>query len=195
MKVNTVFLAGCSIAILSGCGGGGSGGATFESISTQGQSLLATYGTAPVTDVANMPSSGTATYSGTAAYSLDYSTAAGIAQNATSVSDVSLVADFASSTMSGSATNFKAYDPNISLDGKINVNGVITGNEFLAGVTGTVTETGYGLKIPVGYSGTVAGEFVGNNADAIRGLGTATADLGIYGSDLTVNVLWGAERE
>jgi hypothetical protein len=195
MKLAHIILLGSSVTLLTACGGGGGSGASFESISSKGLSLLATYGTAPVTDVANMPSSGTANYTGTAAYSTVYSTAAGIAQNATSVSDVSLVADFANSTMSGSSQNFKSYDPNISMSGRINVNGNITGNEFSAAVNGTVTESGYGLTIPVNYSGAVGGVFVGTNADAVRGLGSATGDLGIYGSDVNVNVLWGAERQ
>ena len=194
MKFRNIVLIGSSISILSACGGGG-GGASFDSISTRGLTLLATYGTAPVTDVANMPTSGTAVYSGTAAYSTDYNTAAGIATNATSVSEVSLVAYFANSTMSGSSQNFKAFDPNVSMSGRINVNGSITGNEFIAAVNGTVTESGYGLTIPVNYSGAVEGVFVGTNADAVRGLGNATGDLGIYGNDVSVNVLWGAERQ
>ena len=141
-----------------------------------------------------MPTSGTATYQGAAAYSSTYSTAAGLAAYATTVSDVELLADFANSTISGTADNFKTSVAGVSLSGGMNVNGSITNNTFSAAVAGTVTESGANLTVPVAYSGSVNGEFVGANAEGLRGLGSATGDAGIYGSQ-NVYVLFGAERQ
>lgn len=196
MKIDMPIVAVACVTLLSACGGASTGGSSFEALSSRGQALLSQYGTAPVTNVANMPTTDNATYRGVAAYSSDYSSPIDIAQYATTVSDVELTANFANSTITGHVDNFQQrVDPNISMSGRVDVvNGTISGNTFNAGLSGTVTESGYGLTIPVNYTGSVNGEFVGSGAESVRGTGTAVGDAGIYGQQ-TVYTLWGAVRD
>lgn len=196
MNTNMPLVAVACVTLLSACGGSSTGVSSFEALSSRGQALLSQYGSAPVTDVANMPTTGTATYRGVAAYSSDYSSPVNIAQYATTVSDIELTANFANSTISGRADNFQQrVDPNISMSGQVDVvNGTISGNTFSAALSGTINESGYGLTVPVNYSGSVNGEFVGSGAEAVRGTGTAVGDAGVYGQQ-TVYTVWGAVRD
>jgi hypothetical protein len=195
MKLPGICVGLCLVASLSACGGSGtSGGPSFSSLSSTGQSILSQYGSAPATDVANMPTSGTATYSGVAAYSTDSGDPAYLALYAQTLSQLELNADFGTSTISGRAYNFKTIRPGASIDGQINVNGTISGNTFNADVSGSTRESVDAIQnYQVNYTGNVQGEFVGSGADAVRGTGSAIGDAGILGS-ATVYTLWGAQR-
>lgn len=201
------FLLGCSF-VLTACGGSSTGSSSFETIASEGQALIAQYGAAPTTDVANMPTTGTATYEGAAAYSTQYSSAVAISQNATTVSDVTLTADFANSTVTGTADNFHTVStPNVTLSGSLSLNGNITGNTFNTNLNGTVTETITGLtgaqaslngtQLPVSYTGSTSGEFVGSSAEAFRATGTGTGTATYLGENLsqTVYAVFGGTQD
>jgi hypothetical protein len=195
MKIPTMCVSLGILASLSACGGSGtSGGPSFSSLSSTGQSILSQYGSAPTTDVANMPQSGTATYRGVAAYSGDSSDPAYLAAHAQTLSQLELNADFGTSSISGRAYNFKTIRPGASVNGQIDINGTITGNTINATLTGSTQESFESIQdYTVNYSGNVQGEFVGSGAEAIRGTGSAIGDAGILGS-ATIYTLWGAER-
>lgn len=192
MKI-VLFLG--SALFLSACGGSGtSGGPSFNTLSSSGNRLIDQYGTAAETDVANMPTSGSATYKGVAAYSSDYSDAASILEYAGTLSELELTADFANSSISGRSYNFKNLDATTTVEGQINVSGAITGNTFNATVSGNTEESYLNQSANVSYDGTASGEFVGTDAEAIRGTGSVTGDAGIYGT-YPVWFVWGVERQ
>lgn len=197
LKIVTTIVG--SSSLLAACGGSSTGSNSFETIASEGRSLVAQYGAAEATDPANMPTTGTATYNGAAAYSSDYSSAVNIAQYAETVSDVTLTADFANSTVTGTADNFHTVaTPNVTLNGSLSLNGTITGNTFSTDLSGTVTETITGLtgaeaayngtQVPVTYTGSTNGEFVGSSAEAFRATGTGNGTATFLGENLSQNV-------
>ena len=88
------------LLVLAACGGGSTGGSSFEQLSTKGLNLVSEYGSAPVTQVSSMPT-GTATYRGVAAFSSETSNPNQIIQTARTVSEIEITADFSDSTLSG----------------------------------------------------------------------------------------------
>lgn len=194
MRFKAISISLCLVSSISACGGSStSGGPSFETLSTSGSALLEQYGNAAPTGVDNMPITGTATYRGVAAYSSDSSDPVYIAQYADTLSELELNANFGTSTISGRAYNFKTNVPGVSIDGQVNVNGTISGNTFDADLSGSTVESNEAITANLNYTGTAQGEFVGTDAQAVRGTGTATGDAGILGS-YTVYMLWGAER-
>ena len=201
MNKKLVLAAPC-LALLVACGGSGdgsaanptvsapvggnsdSGGSNFENLGVQGANLIADYGSAPATSVSSLPT-GSHTYTGVAGFnfgnvSLDY-----IAANAEALGTVTLEANFQNDSISGTLTNFVDYT-NTRGAGQVDLrNGVISGNEFTADITGTATYNGTPLVIQGGLDGA----FVGNNADAI----IARAD-GTWGGD-RFSGLVGAEKQ
>jgi hypothetical protein len=175
-----------AILALSACGGGGGGGggSDFATRGVQAANLLADYGNAPLTQVANMPT-GTFNYKGVAGInfgnvSIDY-----IASNAEILADANLQANFDDNTISGSFTNFIDYT-NTRGAGQVDLrNGTITGNEFTANATGSVTTNGNPLVV----QGVLNGGFLGASADALTGRFDGT-----YGGN-TVSGLVGAEKQ
>lgn len=176
-----------AILALSACGGGGGGGGgttDFAQRGLQAANLLADYGDAPVTQAANMPT-GTFNYTGVAGFVDGNQSNSFIAQNAGTLADVNLQANFDNSTISGNFTNFITED-NVRGTGSIDLrNGTITGNTFAANATGAVNYNGTDLVA----QGVVNGGFVGDSADAI--IGRVDGSLG--GS--TVSGLIGAEQQ
>lgn len=192
---NLRIMMGCgAMLFVSACGGSEtSGGPSFSTMSATGNQLLAQYGSAPATDVNDMPQAGSATYKGVAAYSSEFSDPADIAQYADTLSELELNANFATAEMTGRAYNFKNVDPTYTIDGQVNVNGTITGNTFDAAVSGTTQESVPGASATVTYDGSVQGEFVGSGAEAVRGDGFATASSPGF-EDVPIWILWGAAR-
>lgn len=198
---------GCSF-LLTACGGSSTGSSSFETIVSEGRAILDQYGAAAATDPANMPTTGTATYNGAAAYSSDYSSAADIVQYAETVSDVTLTADFANSTVTGTADNFHTVStPNVTLSGSLSLNGTISGNSFSTDLNGTVTETLTGLtgaqaayngtQVPFTYTGSTSGVFVGSAAEAFLAVGTGTGTATFLGENIseTVNAAFGGVQD
>ena len=199
MKKSAFFFLGM-VGALSACGGsstsssGSLTNASFETLAQSGRSLIAEYGSASPTDVANMPTSGAATYRGVAAYSASFSNPVDIVAYAETVSALEVTADFASSTVSGQATNFQYFDPSVDLNGQINLNGTITGNRFNASLSGSITESAGGITATGNYTGSASGDFVGASAEGLRGTGVATGDYGLFGTE-SVYTVFGAERQ
>lgn len=177
-----------AIFALSACGGGSGGVMTantdFADRGVQAANLLADYGNEPLTQIANMPQ-GTFNYSGVAGFSFGNVSNQYIATNAEGLADVNLQANFTNNTITGSLTNFVDYE-NTRGAGQVDLrNGTITGNEFTANATGSVTYLG----TPLVAQGTINGGFVGNNADALIGRFDGT-----WGGS-TVSGLIGAEKQ
>lgn len=144
----------------------------------------------PVTPTANMPTSGSATYTGFMVG--DIQPASGPSDAI--IGDTSLTASFAGGgSVSGTVSNV-ASSTNGALTGNLAISGgSIVGNLALGtSISGTLT--GYGAE-SVTISGNLAGGFVGDNADGIllgTGLGSAatatfssspagTANLSVFG--------------
>jgi hypothetical protein len=156
--------------------------ASFSELSTLASKLFDEQDPLPVTPVANMPVSGTATYSGAAAYKSsadvddtlnypDYQRA--ILDNPAWVSDVKLTANFASDTVAGKFSNFQSAVSG-PLGGEINFDNAgirRDGSGDYADFEGPVS----GIVDSVGVVGSVFGEFVGDSAEYI--LGRIDADL------------------
>mgnify|MGYP002714179261 CR=1 FL=1 len=174
------------LALLAACSSGGSNGggsASFNDMARDANALLAKYDDAEPTPILNMPENGSATYRGVAAYSdvadMDY-----IAENAEIMSDVELNASFASGSLTGELSNFRAFN-NDRIAGTVKVqNGSIDGNEIYGDLAGDLSYQGERASV----DGVIAGMFVGRDAQAIAG--AIGADVGgeeIYG-------MFGAER-
>ena len=151
------------LALLAACGGGGTS-ANFATKGVQAANLVADYGSAPLTSIANMPS-GTYNYTGVGGFVFGNRTNEYIATQALALGDVNLQANFTTNTISGSLTNFVDYN-NIPGAGQVNLrNGVINGNVFSADATGSVTANG----IPLVVQADLVGGFYGNSANAVLG--------------------------
>jgi len=151
------------LSLLAACGGGGTS-ANFATKGVQAANLVADYGSAPLTSIANMPS-GTYNYTGVGGFVFGNRTNEYIATQALALGDVNLQANFTTNTISGSLTNFVDYN-NIPGAGQVNLrNGVINGNVFSADATGSVTENG----IPLVVQADLVGGFYGNSANAVLG--------------------------
>jgi hypothetical protein len=126
-----------------------------------------------------MPTSGSATFSGVAAYG-DTPDVDAILADPTSLSQVEFNADFEDGNLTGRAYNFQSEDVDIS--GQLNIsNGSIVDNTFEADFAGTLNEDGFN----VAYDGVVGGGFL-NSGDTPAGAmlgygeGTATSVFGTY---------------
>ena len=170
------------LALLAACGGGGTS-ANFATKGVQAANLVADYGSAPLTNIANMPS-GTYNYTGVGGFVFGNRTNEYIATQALALGDVKLQANFTTNRISGSLTNFVDYN-NIPGAGQVNLrNGVINGNVFSADATGSVTANG----IPLVVQADLVGGFYGNSANAVLGRMDGT-----WGGD-TVSGLIGATK-
>ncbi|WP_413719555.1 transferrin-binding protein-like solute binding protein [Silicimonas sp. MF1-12-2] len=138
---------------------------------------------------ATMPASGIVTYQGVGAASPSGSTPSEIIATATSVYQVTAQVDFANSTMTGQAYNFQSTTPGYDISGSLGATGTVSGSSFSGTYSGSMTEQG----IPVTYSGTIAGDFVGGDAAAMIGTGSGTATAQGIGT-IGFNSYWGAAR-
>jgi hypothetical protein len=150
--------------------------ASFSELSTLASTLFEQQDPLSLTPVASIPLSGTATYSGAAAYkstddvddSLEYPDyQRAILDNPAWVSEVKLTADFASDKVAGKFSNFQSAVSG-PLDGAINFDnaGILRDSagdfaQFDGRVSGSVDS--------VGVVGSVFGEFVGDSAEYILG--------------------------
>ena len=148
--------------------------ASFDQVANQSRSLFDEQVDLDYTPAANVPVSGTATYSGAAAYKTesnippdlnypDYENA--ILTNPEFVSEMKLTADFGSSSISGVFNNFHSAAAG-PLDGGLRIiNGKIDGNGFSGDISGNVALPG-----AVGRAtGTTDGNFVGDGAEYVLG--------------------------
>ncbi len=161
------------LAMLAGCGGGGtSGGASY-------QSLLATYADlqartpATATDPAALPTSGGAQFAGVARYNLDNS-------SSTLASEVTLDAIFgAGQTMTGTLTNFYLKidnGPVVPMTGTLVLTPAGPGfpagsNTFAVKPQGTIGTAGFSMTFDEaqGLPGNLIGEFRGPDGQFVTG--------------------------
>jgi hypothetical protein len=150
--------------------------ASFSELSTLASKLFDEQDPLPVTPVANMPVSGTATYSGAAAYkssadvddTLDYPDyQRAILDNPTWVSDVKMTANFASDTVAGKFSNFQSAVSG-PLNGEINFGYIDILTDSSSGFS-DFEGTALGRVDSVAVVGSVFGEFVGDSAEFILG--------------------------
>jgi hypothetical protein len=172
--------------VLSACGGGG--GSTlnpeFVNLRNQGFALVQQYGASGqnLTATANMPDSGTATYSGVAAYRQNTTVPSEIFQNPLTVSEISLTAIFGGTpTISGSLSNFQSSDPSVSFTGSLDLDGTISNNGFTVSINASsneITQIQNGSSSTGTYTGILNGTFAGTNAEVVFGSGQMSGDFG-----------------
>ena len=149
--------------------------ASFDQVANKAKSLFDQQVDLDYTPAANVPVSGSATYSGAAAYKADSSIPPdldypdyenAILTNPEFVSEVKLTANFGSSSINGVFSNFHSAAAG-PLDGGLRItNGTINGNGSFSGdVSGNVGVPG-ALRPAIG---TTSGDFVGDGAEYVLG--------------------------
>jgi hypothetical protein len=181
-----------SLISLSACGSGGSVEnipVTFASLSSEGLAITNRLFELDITPIANMPISGSSSFSGVGAYSASETDLERVIMNPDTVSKVDFNANFARSTLTGKAHDFRSADGG-EVSGVLNItNGNITDNVFDADISGTLNNRG----VPVDYSGDVIGAFGGNNAGFLAGNGSATGTSAGY-QPQTITAVFAAEK-
>ncbi len=168
-----IILSPVAFAVVSACGGSSDNSdaslASFEDLRDQTDTLYTELETADITDYADLPTSGSATYEG----SLLLAIATDEVDGALGV--LEMTADFADSTISGNASNF--FNPDQErVAGSVNfTNGEILedsgGAFFTTDVSGSVTIAGGSMEI----DGESFGYFAGNDGELLTGLVTGSA--------------------
>ena len=148
--------------------------ASFDQVANQAKSLFDAQVDLDYTPVANVPVSGTATYSGAAAYKADSSIPPdldypdyqnAILTNPEFVSEMKLTANFESSSIGGVFSNFHSAAAG-PLDGGLRIsNGTIDGNGFSGDISGNVGVPG-AVRPAIGIT---YGGFVGDGAEYVFG--------------------------
>jgi hypothetical protein len=148
-----------SSILLAACVSGGKD-ASYDEMYSRGKSLVSKFESEDPTPVGAMPTTGTATYSGVAGFGAETS------EQVEVMSQASLAANFATSSISGNLTNFRDYENN-SIPGSVAIqNTSINGNQFTAPMNGSLTVNG----APSAVNGTMVGAFGGANANSIAGI-------------------------
>jgi len=186
MKIKATLSSIAILSLMSACSSSSGGNQSFDQLATKGQNIIEEYGNADVTPESAMPTAGTATYNGVAAFS-DVPSESYIAENAEAVAALRLEANFGDSTIGGKMDNFVDYN-NVHAPGSVQItNGTISGNTFNANLDGDITIEGEAVSV----SGDMGGGFLGADANAVAGairadlssgLGTATL-YGIFGAE------------
>jgi hypothetical protein len=183
MRITGLCLALAGSIGLAACGGGsndddggGLNGGTlnaFDILRSEFDALEGEYGALQPTNPADMPRIGSALYAGNAVYSdvdgvddvdIDF---AEIIANPSSASRVEITADFFNSELGGRLFDFRSSNPNVSMDGELQiVNGLIGGSLIGGEIDGSLTING----LPADHSGgTLFGSFIGPDAEAVGG--------------------------
>jgi hypothetical protein len=175
MKMMTRLVLGTALlGSLSACGEGGKlpgGPSEFEVLDAMNGELHDAYARAQITAEADMPSAGTANYTGAAFFVDGSATDVNIddRSNTTMVSRVSIDVDFAGEgSIDGEFTDFATDDPEVeNLEGRLAMsNAILRGNMFDANLDGSLTSS-QGTRT---VDGVLAGAFVGERAGAVSGL-------------------------
>lgn len=167
------FLSFLAIATLSACGGSSTGSASFETSEqafedrlVDAKALFDKYDDASAT--IDMPPSGTASYTGFAAFAEieDFEE-----EDVFAIADVSMTANFTATggSISGSMTNFLAVPEDDgaveSIGGSLAIaNANFTGSDFQANFSGTLIDPEGEITV----TGTMDGQFVGSAGAAIQ---------------------------
>ncbi|WP_139615542.1 HupA family protein [Paracoccus liaowanqingii] len=160
------FACGIAVSMLGACGGGGGGGfalpgggggtpGSYNALAVRGAPILQELKNIEYTTNAQMPTDGTATYRGVAAYG-----------DGNVLSSAQLQANFDNSTMTGRLHNFHAED-GTGVSGDIAIrNGEIRDTGYSAELAGNITTESERAIV----SGTVNGDFSGRNAQIVDGV-------------------------
>ncbi len=209
-KVKLALITPLIAGTLSACGGG-TDVASYDELNARSETLISrleqtgeynaeTQEFENFTQTEELPTAGTASYSGTSGMWVGDNMAQAEANANTNetpdiLSELNLQADFAASEISGSMTNFQAADPTIGISGAVNIeNGVfvsdVQGAGMRADLTGELKTTGGGPDATYAVNGETEGLFVGDNAEGIAG--ALSADLTSDVETGAVVGVWGA---
>jgi len=127
------------------------------------------------TPVANMPTTGSATYNGFSTGSIQ----TGVGTTDVLYSDASMTANFGTRNVSGNLTNFQSANA-VAMSGSVTISGgTISGNTFTGGTVGGAG-LGYGAGT-LSVTGTVSGAFMGNSAQGLLSTLDGTSTLSTNG--------------
>ena len=171
-RVSASLLASAAALVLAGCAPSPCDVSLANDQVTAANQVLKCIGTLDPTPVANMRTSGTATYSGFATGDIDVSAS----PPETVLADVSLLAVFSGGggTISGDLSNFTAASGAV-MSGSLSLSGgAITGTSITATVAGVLDYAGDTIDI----NAALIGAFFGSAAQAISGGITGTAEMG-----------------
>jgi len=186
MKIMNFSALAIAALAVSACSSSNSGGSrSFDQLAEEGQALITKYENEDVTPTSNVPTAGNATYNGVAAFG---TTQSFDVQNAEALAAVSLEADFAANSISGTIDNFVDFDGERAPGSVAVTNGTIAGNAIEADLSGDLTIEGTSIAV----GGDLAGNFVGANAEAI--IGDIEADLTGPGGSETIFGVFGVEQ-
>jgi hypothetical protein len=170
---------------LSACGGS-SPKLGFVELEDRGDALAERFENMEITPLSDMPTTGSATYSGVAGYAPgDINTMTDeevAALESELVSEMSLTASFVSGEVSGAFTNFSGRDKALGeVSGRIDIlNGEVVDNMLVADLDGRITDD-YG---PISVDGELGGVFAGADHRMVGGA------LDLYFFDLGANEGW-----
>ncbi|MFD1882808.1 transferrin-binding protein-like solute binding protein [Paracoccus pacificus] len=164
------------VTTLAACGGGSSGGdngvvvppqRSFAELTAETNRLSAKFKRLQATPVENMPTAGTARYTGIGGVAIrntDGTSTAGLGE-------ARVDADFARSTISGRINQIKSDPRGAAVSGEIGLNGTISRQTVIGTTSGKLTVNGEAFTTNTNLVGT----FAGNTAGAFGALGEGTA--------------------
>ncbi|NPD16822.1 hypothetical protein HOY34_16640 [Xinfangfangia sp. D13-10-4-6] len=167
------------LSLMTACsGGGGDDSPTVEYASDAANAarLVAETANLSQTSASSMPVTGRAEYDGVVG--MAFGGAPASIASAQMLGEMDLTANFATGQISGEFDDFNTAAGQ-ELNGALRVtNGRITGNGFAADINGNLTGAG---TAPGAVTGAINGDFLGTNAAAIEGTGSATSTAGNLG--------------
>lgn len=168
------------LVFVAACGGGGDGDdnpvAEYATDSGHAATLVNETSAMSATGIADMPTTGRAEYDGVVGMAFGGRPAS--LSEADMIGDVDMRADFSTNRITAEMDDFNTSSGQ-EMRGELRMpNGRISGSGFAGGVSGRLTG---GSTSPGNVSGNIAGDFLGNNAAAIAGGGSATSDGGQLG--------------
>ncbi len=177
MTIKTMLRAGAGMIFVSGLAACDPGetinldpSLTYDQMYTQGKVIFEAVDATPVTPVADMQPSGTATYAGVAA--LSSAPLTNSIDDGELLATVQLDANFNSGDLSGQMGNFRDSFGD-SFDGTLDINsGQVTGNTLSADFSGQLTPS---VGDTVTYDGGMTGQFRGATGGLVGGDITGTA--------------------
>ena len=157
-------------------------GSDFSGLKSAAEAMWANYGPAVATPLTQVPTAGSATYSGVASVSSTSISSPQIIATARRVGRVDLVVNFGSNSFAGRAYAFQSVDPGTTTSGEVTLAGSVYAGDFLGALSGKLTDTSASLSETVTMSGTVTGELLGSGAEAVRLLGTGPSTGSVTGT-------------
>lgn len=154
-------------------------GSDFNGLKSAAEVMWANYGPAAATPVSQIPTEGTANYTGVITVSSAAISSDQIIATARRAGRVDMTVNFTNSGFVGRAYAFQSADPGTSTAGELALAGNVAAGDFLGTLFGTLTDSNIRLSESVTMSSTVTGELLGNGAEAVRliGIGPSTGSV------------------